>query len=394
MFKSYFQGKNKELTTIFLIVFMDLFGFGIILPLLPYIAEQFSANPLQIGLLSAIYSFCQFLAAPYLGQLSDRYGRKKILILSQLGSAFGFLILGLAHSLPLLFLSRIIDGITGGNISIAQAYIADVTTSKNRARGMGLIGAAFGLGFILGPTIGGLLSQHGFLLPALISSGLALLTTLTTALFLKESKRPALVNPKTSTLFQKFKQAFSYHPLNILLPAFFFLSLGFSGLQGVFALWAQATLNWGPHQIGLLFGYIGLVAVITQTLIMPKITTSLGGFRTLKLSFLFITLGFLLIPLVNHPLVLYLANTLIVFGNSLANPNIQTIAANAIPTQEYGSVLGTLQSSASLGRIIGPALAGELYTLLGKDSPFLTAAIIIGLTGFYLLRHLNQKVNV
>ena len=139
---------NKSLMTIFLIVFIDLLGFGIILPLLPYIAEKYSAGPLQIGLLTATYSFFQLIASPILGRLSDRYGRKKLLIISQLGSALGYLILGLAGNLPLLFLSRIIDGITGGNISIAQAYIADVTDKKNRARGMGILGAAFGFGFI------------------------------------------------------------------------------------------------------------------------------------------------------------------------------------------------------------------------------------------------------
>ena len=151
--------KNKSLLTIFLIVFIDLLGFGIILPLLPYIAEKYSANPFQIGMLTATYSFFQLIAAPILGRLSDRYGRKKLLIISQFGSAVGYLILGLSGNLPLLFLSRIIDGITGGNISIAQAYIADVTTKENRARGMGMIGAAFGLGFIFGPAIGGFLSK-------------------------------------------------------------------------------------------------------------------------------------------------------------------------------------------------------------------------------------------
>jgi len=181
------RGDSHALFTIFLIVFIDIFGFSLILPLLPFVAERFGASPLKIGLLGASYSFFQLLASPVLGFLSDRYGRKKILILSQLGSAAGFLLLGFAHSLPLIFLSRVVDGITGGNISVAQAYIADITTKKNRAKGMGIIGAAFGLGFLFGPAIGGLLSQNGFAIPALIAVFVSLFSTLTTALFLKET---------------------------------------------------------------------------------------------------------------------------------------------------------------------------------------------------------------
>ena len=189
---------NKSLLTIFLIVFIDLLGFGIILPLLPYIAEKYQATPLQIGIISAAYSFFQLIASPILGRLSDRYGRKKILIISQLGSTIGYLILGLAGNLPLLFLSRIIDGITGGNISIAQAYIADVTTKENRAKGMGLIGAAFGLGFIFGPAIGGALSKISYSAQAYFATAVSLITVFATMFFLKET-----VNEKKDSLVQE-----------------------------------------------------------------------------------------------------------------------------------------------------------------------------------------------
>jgi len=179
--------KNKPLLTIFAIVFVDLLGFGIILPLLPYIAEKYHATATQIGLLTAAYSFFQLVASPILGKLSDRYGRKKILMISQFGSAIGYLMLAFSNNLPLLFVSRIIDGITGGNISIAQAYIADVTTKENRAKGMGMIGAAFGLGFIFGPAIGGFLSQFGYMYPALFAMVVGLITVLLTHLFLPET---------------------------------------------------------------------------------------------------------------------------------------------------------------------------------------------------------------
>ncbi|MBI2009739.1 MAG: MFS transporter [Candidatus Chisholmbacteria bacterium] len=181
------SGQKKAMTTIFFIVFLDILGFSLILPLLPFIAESFGGNPTTIGFLVASYSFFQFIAAPILGTLSDRFGRRKLLIFSQIGSALGFIILGLAHTLPLLFLSRIIDGITGGNISIAHAYIADITTPKNRAKGMGMLSAAFGAGFIIGPAVGGFLSQISFSLPAYVAAAMALITALATQLFLKET---------------------------------------------------------------------------------------------------------------------------------------------------------------------------------------------------------------
>lgn len=190
--------KNKSLLTIFLIVFIDLLGFGIILPLLPFIAQKYLASSLTIGFLTATYSFFQFVFAPILGYLSDRFGRKKILIISQFGSMIGYFILAFANNLPLIFLSRVIDGVTGGNISIAQAYIADVTDKKNRAKGMGLVGAAFGLGFIFGPSIGGLLSKISYSVPAFLAGCFSLITILTTYFFLKET-----VDLKTTTYSKK-----------------------------------------------------------------------------------------------------------------------------------------------------------------------------------------------
>ncbi len=224
------MNNKKALLTIFFIVFIDLLGFSLILPLLPFIAEKYVADAFTIGLLSASYFVFQLLASPILGRLSDRYGRKKILIISQLGSAAGFLLLGLAGSLPLLFLSRIIDGATGGNISIAQAYIADVTDKKNRARGMGMIGAAFGLGFIFGPAIGGVLSRFGFWAPAFFATSFSLVTAFSTAFFLKETVNTAKTShsPATSFSLSEIKKAFQVYPVGLLIVVFLVLNLAFS----------------------------------------------------------------------------------------------------------------------------------------------------------------------
>lgn len=378
--------KNKSLLTIFLIVFIDLLGFGIILPLLPYIAEKYSANPFQIGLLTATYSFFQLIASPILGRLSDRYGRKKLLIISQLGSAVGYLILGLSGNLPLLFLSRIIDGITGGNISIAQAYIADVTDQKNRAKGMGVIGAAFGMGFIFGPAIGGALSRFSYSTPAYFATVVSLITVVTTILFLKESvnEKEASHSPKTKLNLAEFKRVLSIYPIGLLIIVFFMINFAFSVMQGNFSLWTQKTFNFGPVENGWLFAYIGVLAVIFQIKLLPFLISKFHEKTILKISLFFMFLGLVLIPLSFNPKFLFLALFFLPLGNGLANPTIQALASENVPREEYGGTLGFLQSAGSFGRILGPIIGGEIFFSLGKDTAFYFAGFLIITTLVYL----------
>lgn len=377
---------NKSLITIFLIVFIDLLGFGIILPLLPYIAEKYQATPLQIGILSATYSFFQLISSPILGRLSDRYGRKKILIISQLGSAIGYLILGLAGSLPLLFLSRIIDGITGGNISIAQAYIADVTTKENRARGMGFIGAAFGLGFIFGPAIGGILSKVSYSTPAYFATLISLITVFTTMFFLKETvnEKKAKISPKTKFSWIEFKKVLTLYPVSTLIIVFFLLNTSFSLMQGNFALWTQKTFNFQASENGILFAYIGVITILVQLQILPRLIKKFHENKILLLSLFFMFFGFVLIPLSKNPNFLYIALIFLPLGNGLANPTIQALASENVPKEEYGETLGILQSAGSIGRIAGPIIGGEIFQLINKDAPFYFAGLIILLTFMYL----------
>ena len=370
--------KNKSLLTIFLIVFIDLLGFGIILPLLPYIAEKYSAGPFQIGMLTATYSFFQLIAAPILGRLSDRYGRKKLLVISQFGSAIGYLILGLSGNLPLLFLSRIIDGITGGNISIAQAYIADVTTKENRAKGMGIIGAAFGLGFIFGPAIGGFLSKFSYSAPAYFATVVSLLSVLATVFFLKETidEKKAIKSPKTKFSLEEFKKVLSIYPIGILIVTFFIVNLASSVQQGNFALWTQKTFNYGPAENGWLFAYIGVLAVIVQLKVLPFLTKIFNEKNILYISLFCMFLGLSLIPLVPLPNFLYVSLFFLPFGYGLSNPTIQALASENVPKEEYGETLGFLQSAGSLGRIIGPIIGGIIFQSLGKDNAFYFAGFI------------------
>jgi len=372
--------------TIFLIVFIDLLGFGIILPLLPYIAEKYQANAFQIGALTGTYSLFQLIGSPILGRLSDRYGRKKILIISQLGSAIGYLILGFANSLPLLFASRIIDGITGGNISIAQAYIADVTTKENRARGMGLIGAAFGLGFIFGPAIGGSLSKFSYSTPAYFATAVSLITVLTTVFFLKETvpsnkaKKPS----QQKLSFMEFKRVLSIHPINLLIFVFFMLNFSFSIMQGNFALWTQKTFNYDAAANGWLFTYVGILAVLFQVKLLPFVIKKFHEIKILKFSIFAMFLGLFLIPLSVYPDFLLISLFFLTLGNSLANPTIQAMASEKIPREEYGGTLGFLQSAGAMGRILGPVISGEIFLVFGKDNPFFFAGIAMLIVLIYL----------
>jgi len=379
--------KNKNLLTIFAIVLIDLLGFGIILPLLPYIAEKYKANPFEIGMLTASYSFFQLIASPILGRLSDRYGRKKILMISQFGSAIGYLIMGLAGNLPLLFVSRIVDGITGGNISIAQAYIADVTDKKDRAKGMGMIGAAFGLGFIFGPALGGLLAKISYSTPAYFAAGIAMLTVAATYFFLQESVDVKVVtkSPRAKFNFAELKRVLNIYPIGLLIIAFFLFNTAVSMQQGIFALWTQKTYNFGPTQNGWLFAYIGIIVVIIQLRILPLIIKKFPERTILRTAFVLTAIGLLSIPLLQKPeFLIYISLFILSFGNAFTNPVIQSIASENVPKEEYGGTLGFLQSAGSLGRIVGPALGGEIFLRFGKDTPFILAGILMFLLAGYI----------
>jgi len=380
---------RKAMLTIFLVVFIDLMGFGLILPLLPYIAEQFQANAFQIGLLTATYSLFQFISAPILGSLSDRYGRKKILIVSQLGTMVGFIMLGLAGSMPLLFLSRLIDGITGGNISIAQAYMADITDNKNRAQGMGMLGAAFGLGFILGPAIGGFLSVYGFWAPAFFAAGLALLSMITTGMFLKETVDTKKVQKAQAKTGDTLIKVFQAHPIGLFVPVFLLMSIGFSGMQSTFALWTLDTFGLGPRENGYIFAFVGIISVVVQLKVLPWVVKKWGERKVLKMSVPILAVGFFIMPLSFHLAMVFLAIAFMVVGNALANPTIQSIASENVAPQEYGGVLGILHSMASLGRILGPVMAGWIYNTWGKDAPYWVSGVFILLAAWLVLKYLD-----
>ena len=268
---------NKPLTTIFIIAFLNLIGFGIIIPLLPYYAETFGANATQVGLLIAAYAAAQFIGSPIWGRFSDRYGRRPALMISVAGAAIGYIIFGLAGSLTVLFLSRILAGFMGGNISVAQAYIADVTDAKDRAKGLGLVGAAFGLGFITGPAIGGALSAWGYDIPAYAAAVLDLFNLAAIYYWLPESLTREQMQANNASREPKFSirelhRALTRPLVGALLNSQFIFSLAFATFTTVFALFAQHRLNLDAQSTGYILAYVGILIVIVQGGLIGKLT--------------------------------------------------------------------------------------------------------------------------
>ncbi len=389
--------KNKPLFSIFLIVFIDMLGFGLILPLLPYYAETFGASDTIIGLLVASYAAAQLIGAPILGRFSDRFGRRPVLLISLFGTLVGFLLLGFARTLLVLFLARILDGLTGGNISVAQAYISDVTDTRDRAKGLGMIGAAFGLGFIVGPATGGLLSQWGYATPAFVAAGLVAINLGMVAFWLPESltpeKRASMTEKKPaitlSALFAALKRPFT----GPLLITRFFFGLAFAIFQTIFALYALRRFNLGATETGFILTYVGVLSVIVQGGLVGRLSQR---FRDDLLIFAsvglmaFSLLGWALTPSVTV-LLIVLAPTALAGG--VLNTVLSSALTKAVQAQEIGGILGLSASIESATRVIAPTLGGLLLERLGAWSPgAFGAALLAGLFIYVRVTILNHPI--
>jgi multidrug resistance protein len=377
------KNSNSKYGIIFLIVFLDLLGAGIILPLLPFYAEKFTASAVVITLLVSSYSLMQFIFAPILGHLSDKHGRKPILIISQIGSAAGYALLAFANSIYVLFISRIIDGITGGNISTAQAYISDISSEKDKKKGFGIIGAAFGLGFILGPTIGGFLGQINIMLPGIFAALAALTASILVYLKLPETKR----HKKT----EKYDIRQMLYVLKMKKVSTIFLSTLFFGLavammQSTFALYTQKVLGFRERENGLMFAYIGIISILMQLFILRKLENLYEDEKIVKIGLMSSSIGFLIISLLYYQptiLLLLFGLTLLGFGQGSFNPVIRAMLTKHVDS--HGKYLGLLSSYISLTMIIGPFIAGNLFEFVNPAMPFL-AAFLMMMTSFFVFK--------
>lgn len=401
---------TTPLIIIFITVFIDLVGFGMIIPILPFYAKTspFNATPFEIGILFSIYSWMQFFFAPILGRLSDIYGRRPVLFVSLMGSAIGYLVIGLANTLLLVFIGRIIGGITGGNISTAQAYVADVTSKENRAKGMGMFGAMFGLGFILGPAIAGILSKYGVHVPFFFAAGLSLANSIALYFVLPESLKrgvhPHLEEKKNRLLelIESLRER-EFGTLNLL---YFLLITAFSIMTYAYVLFTAFRFGYDAEHNGYLFAYVGMISIIGQGVLFNRLVGRFGETSLAAAGCLLISLSLFSMPYVGPAAgglaALLVVSAILSFGNSLASPALTSLVSKISADHKQGASLGIMQSGASLARAIGPMIGGVLLnnSVNAVDNgtvlrTFWTAAAIMFvafITAIYAMRIMRDQI--
>jgi DHA1 family tetracycline resistance protein-like MFS transporter len=359
--------KSSPLLSIFLIVLVDVLGLTIILPLLPFYAESMGATPRIVGLLVSAYALCQLIAGPPLGHLSDRVGRRPVLLVSQIGTCIGFLILGFAKALWIVFLARIIDGLTAGNLTVAQAYIADVTEPENRAKSFGIIGIAFGMGFLLGPGISGYLAQFDNTYPIFAAAALSFTSIMCTYFLLPSvvsHPHPELEGGSTSrwaSLVDSFKDA----QLGPLLWQFFAFTFAFSTFFSGFALFAERRFThngapFGTKEVGYLFAFSGFIGVLIQGGGMGRLVKTFGESRLVQVGFATMAVSFALMAGVHGIPLLLVAIGLLTFGSAVLRPSLTSLITMRAARHRQGMVIGLMQSLMSIAQIVAPVIAGFL----------------------------------
>ncbi|WP_292077295.1 MULTISPECIES: MFS transporter [Brevundimonas] len=392
--------KTPALAVLFATVFINLVGFGLVVPLLPFFAQSLKAEAWQITLMFSAYSLGQFFAEPFWGRLSDRIGRKPVLLMTLIANALGYLMLAFVPNIWLAIAVRLFTGLGAGNISTVQGYVADVTPPEQRAGRMGLIGAAFGLGFIVGPGLGGLLTQPqlgrlGYQLPIFLAAALAAVAAVGVVVFLRESRAKADPAAPRPAFLAGLKDARDNAVVSRVLVVTLIYMAGFSAMESVFGLWSESRYQWGAREVGLSFMIVGIVSTLNQGFFAGRLARRFGESRVLATGMLLfgtslvlqvlapvawfpatrLELGGLTIPVVQGwiiPIVMAIGAC----GMSLAMPNISAMISRASPPDRQGAMLGLNMASSSVARIFGPMIAGALFSGLGHDWPFVIGALL------------------
>jgi MFS transporter, DHA1 family, tetracycline resistance protein len=375
--------KKSPLASILSIVFIDLIGFGMIIPILPLYAQRFQATEWQIGLLLASYSLMQFLASPLLGWLSDRYGRKPVLLCSLVGSALGYLLMANAASLTILFAARILAGISGASVGTASAYIADITPPENRSKRIGLIGAAFGVGFILGPATGGILSHFSVVAPFWFAAILSILNAIAMWILLPEPERHAVRQQGPVDLRETFEQAGSWR-LGVITLIYFIGIAGFAIVTVIYAQVSNRRFDLNQSQISYIFVMMGLIGALIQGGAIGRLAKRFGDVNLAITGFAVMAISMMAMPLAHSIFLFLLFSAGLAMGNSLSQPTMSAIASKGASPALQGRVLGIVQSAGSLGRVFGPVIAGVLLTRdhLGLNDRYGNTPFFVG--GFFI----------
>lgn len=383
---------HASLLPVFLIVLVDVFGMTLVIPLLAIYAESFHASPFQATLLVSVFAACQLVSGPLIGYASDHTGRKPMLIISQIGTLIGFLVLARARALWMIFLSRVIDGSTAGNLSLAQAYISDNTPPERRAKSFGLIGIAFGLGFFIGPSLTGYLSHHYGLSAPIYLAAVMSATSILCTTFLLRPDRPttALGQRREALSFATYSRYFRRPELRARLLQFLFFMLSFSMFTAGFALFAERRFVWqghpfGPREIGYVFGYVGFLGIILQGGLIGRLVKVVGEPTLIVMGFGSLLVGYLTLGLASSVTMLLVAATISSFGNGVLRAALTSLITQSAGRHEQGVVLGLTQSMTSMASIAAPMIAGLLIQHRQLSLWAMLAALLSGV-GLVLAR--------
>ncbi|MDB5717553.1 MAG: multidrug transporter [Sphingomonas bacterium] len=371
-------GERRALAFLLLVVFINIAGFGIVIPLLPFFAETFGIDAWQVTILFSAFSVGQLFGETFFGRLSDRIGRRPVLIGSILAGSLFYALLAFAPNYATAFVLRLLGGFAAGNISTVQAYVADISPPERRVRRLGLIGSIFGLGFVVGPAIGGLLTDPtmgaaGYRPPLLIAAALGLVAALGLFLFVRES-RHAVHAPPIRGRFAVLHDAWASPVLRRVLLSTMVATGAFSAMEAVFALWAHARFDWGPREVGLIFAFIGTISAITQAVLVGPVVRWLGEANTLALGLLVSAVTLFLQAISPTGAIVVAVTTFTVIGVSITNPAIAGLISRATRADHQGAMLGLNGSASALSRILGPIIAGFLFSGVGVNAPFYFAA--------------------
>ncbi len=393
--------KNKSALTIaFTTVFIDLMGFGILIPILPSFANrELGISEFGIGAIVASFSFVQFIFNPVLGKLSDRLGRKPIMLITLLITSTSYIIFAFSHTFLMLLISRILAGLGGSNIGVAQAYIADVTEKHDRAKGMGLIGVAFGMGFVFGPIIGGVLSKYGYWAPGIGSASLSFIAFCFAAIFLKETVNDDNKTESRSTFkifdFQSTIATLKKPGVGLLITIFFIITFSVANIYGTFALLGYKIYNLSDQQIGYLFAFLGIVSAIIQGGLIRFISVRFSEQMLIKIGIFAMIFGLGIIPFGGNFLGLAFILSLQAVGTGILQPTVLSMISKYSPDKEQGAILGINQSLSALARVLGPLWGGFSFQVLGYQFPFLTGGIIMLFTFLFSVFKLGKdKTNL